>query len=362
MSDADAHAHADLSALRAWDPPGEPPPDPGARARARARLNAHVAAARPGRRAPRLRPSRRWLVTVPATVAIAAAIAVLVVVLGTSRVPEQRRSYSAATAPTTAAQALEQAARAAETGSPAFPRPEQFFYTFTEATYLACALDAGASYCALSSSRRESWISEERRGQVRTKALGVTWPSAAERRKWVAAGRPSLALATAGSGTTKASPNHAFYLGNERLSAAQMRDFAQSGAQLYRRVHDGVTEGQGPSRDGETFVQLNDALRGLPTSPRLRAALFRAFAFVPRIGFVAHAKDRLGRPAVAITHVEQGTRHEILFDPRTSALLGERDVVAGPVRNRGYSAPEGTVVGDAAYRDQGVVDAIGERP
>jgi hypothetical protein len=359
----DAERDLDLTALRAWDPPGEALPDAaGARARARARLDAHVAAARPGRERLRAlrRPPRRWLITVPATAALAAVIAVLVVVLGTSRVPEQRRSYSAATAPASAAQALEQAARAAEAGSPAFPRPDQFFYTFTEATYLACSVDAGASYCALSTSRRETWISQDRRGQVRTEALGVTWPSAAERRKWVAAGRPSLAAER--SGTTAASPNHAFYLGNERMSAAQMRDFAQTGAQLYRRVHDGVTDGQGPSRDGETFVQLNDALRGLPTSPRLRAALFRAFAFVPGLGFVAHAKDRLGRAAVAITHVENGTRHEILFDPKTSALLGERDVVAGPVRDRGYSAPEGTVVGDAAYRDQGVVDAIGERP
>ena len=60
--------------------------------------------------------------------------------------------------------------------------------------------------------------------------------------------------------------------------------------------------------------------------------------------------------------MENGTRHELLIDPRTSALLGERDVVVAHVRDRGFAAAVGTVYGDVAYERSGVVDAVGRKP
>jgi hypothetical protein len=344
----------ELEILRAWAPPGEASPDDAAAAaRARTRLHAHL------ERPPRSPWRRRLLVTVPAVAATAALIVVLVLALGTSRVTPQRHSY--ATAPTTAAAALEQAARAAEAASPAFPRPDQFFYTKSISTYLACSLGRPGSYCALSSSRRESWASQNRRGEVRTTILGVSWPSPAEHRKWVAAGRPRVSAAPR-TGVMHAAPNHAFYIGNQRYSAAQMRDFDLSGAELFRQLRDGLQKGQGPSPDGELFVQINDALRDQPASPKLRAALLRALALVPGIAFDGDAKDRLGRAGFAISRVDNGTRHEIVIDPKTSALLGEHDIVVAHVRNRGFVAPLGTDFGDVAYEARGVVDAIGQKP
>lgn len=347
----------ELDILRAWAPPGEPAPDDlAARARVRVRLDDHLA-----RHAPRrARRRRALLVTVPALAAAAALVAVLVVALGTSSQVTPPRRHSFATPPTTAAAALEQAARAAEHGSPAFPGPSQFFYTKSLATYLACSIDRSGSYCALSTSRREAWISQTRRGEVRSTGLGVSWPSAAEKRKWVKAGRPRLAAPS--TGVTHASPNHVYYVGNQRYSAAQMRDFHLTGAQLFRQIRDGLQKGQGPSPDGEVFVLLNDALRDQPTSPPLRAALLRALALVPGIGFDAHAKDRTGRSAVAVSRVAHGVRHDILIDPKTSALLGERDVVVAREPRQGIDVPVGKVTGNVAYQAAGVVGAIGQKP
>jgi hypothetical protein len=54
-----------------------------------------------------------------------------------------------------------------------------------------------------------------------------------------------------------------------------------------------------------------------------------------------------------------GIRHTLIFDPETSALLGEEEsVLAGNV----FDYPEGTVIGFATYLESAVVDAIKERP
>jgi hypothetical protein len=348
----------ELELLRAWAPPDEDADADAAAAggRARARLDAHVAAAPRRRRRGRPAPARRrwWLVAAPVAVAVAVA---LVVALG-SGVQEGR----VVPAPATAAQALEQAAHAAErqAAPEVFPRPDQFFYTRTSARYLSCRLGGPHGFCALADQEREAWISLDRRGSETTRVTGHAWPSEAERRKWVAAGRPPVASATAGTFGLHA--NHAYYLGNERLSYEQMRDFDQDGAALFRRLRDGVVKGQGGSLYGEVFTQIGDALREQPAPPRLRAALFRALKHVPGVQFIRATQDRLGRPAVAVGRTARGIRRDLLFDPRTSEMLAEREVVVGDVPRAGFRAARGTVIGDAVYRQRGVVGAIGRRP
>jgi hypothetical protein len=343
----------ELEILRGWEAPGEAPPDPEAAAeRARTRLSAHMAAPAPPRR-----HRRWWLVAAPGALAAAAAIAIAVLLSLGSGVQEGR----VVPPPATAAQALEQAAHAAER-QPApevFPRQDQFFYTRSQSTYLSCREGGARGFCLLSTQRREAWLGQGRRGQERTTVLGHRWPSAAERAKWVAAGRPRLAGLR--DGTFGLGAQRGYYLGNERLSYAQMRDFDQDGAALFRRLRDGVSKGQGPSRYGEVFTQIGDALREQVAPPRLRAALYRALKHVPGVRYVASTRDRLGRPAVAVSRTEDGTRRELLFDPATATMLAEREVV---VRRsvRGFDAPAGTVIADAVYERRGVVDRIGERP
>ncbi|HEY4096198.1 MAG TPA: CU044_5270 family protein [Baekduia sp.] len=342
----------ELQILRGWAPP-EAGPDEGAAAdRARARLAQHMTAA------PRRAHPRWWLLAAPPALIAAAAVAVALVLSLGSGVQEGR----IAPAPATAAQALEQAARSAERQpvGEVFPRPGQFFYTSTRATYLNCLIRAGGGACALSTQHRQAWVSATRRGQSRTTVLGHRWPSPRERQKWVRLGSPRLA--TMPAGTFALAPDHGAYLGNERLSSTQLRRFDQTGPALYRRLRDGVKHGQGTSRSGEVFTEIGDALREQPAPPKLRAALYRALKLVPGVRYLGRVRDPLGRPALAVARTEGGTRRELLFDPATAAMLAEREVVVGPDARRGFDAPEGTVIADAVYEQRGVVDRIGQTP
>jgi hypothetical protein len=216
-------------------------------------------------------------------------------------------------------------------------------------------------FCQLATRRREVWLSERLTGSLRERLLATRWPSAAERGKWVAAGKPPLQN---GRRSDTAEPLPALrhvYLGNRRLTFAQLRAFDEDGATLFRQLRDGVSPGQGPSLDGEVFTQIADMLREQVAPPTLRAALYRALKYVPGVHYGGRAHDRLGRPALSVTRNEDGVRRELLFDPATSAMLAERQVT---VRRSaaGIVAPVGTVIADAVYEQRGVVDRLGQKP
>jgi hypothetical protein len=343
----------ELEALRAWAPDGEP--DPEAAMRARARLAAHIEAARPERHR---RRRRVWLFIAPPALAGAAAVAVVLSV-GSDVQDGQLRVASAR-----AAAVLDSAARSAErrpAASP-FPGPDQYFYTRTDATYLDASVPPrGGSLVTLDTRHREAWLSERQPGVVRTVAGPTTFPSARARAAWVRAGRPALPVLQPGGGSMPLGPTR-YMLGNESLTTAQMLAFDATGAQLYQRLRHGVAPGQGPSVDGEVFNQITDALREQAAPPRLRAALYRALAYVPGIRLLGRARDRLGRAAVAVARTEQGTRTELLFDTETSELLAEREVMLRPPPGLAGLVPPGTVTADSVYVRRGVVERVGQRP
>jgi hypothetical protein len=343
----------EIDTLRAWAPDGEP--DPEAAMRARTRLAAHIQAARLDRRTGR---RRVWLFVAPPALAAAAAVAVVLSV-GSDVQDGQVRVASAR-----AAAVLESAARSAErrpAASP-FPGPDQYFYTRTDATYLDASLSPrDGSLVTLDTRRREAWLSEARPGIARTVAGPTAFPSARARAAWVRAGRPALPVLQPGGGSRPLGATR-YMLGNESLTTAQMLAFDETGAQLYQRLRHGVQPFQGPSVDGEVFSQITDALREQPAPPRLRAALYRALAYVPGIRLLGPAHDRLGRAAIAVARTEQGTRTELLFDPGTSELLAEREAMLRPPPGLAGVVPPGTVTADSVYVRRGVVERVGQRP
>jgi hypothetical protein len=72
--------------------------------------------------------------------------------------------------------------------------------------------------------------------------------------------------------------------------------------------------------------------------------------------------DGIGRPAlaVALNDTLDGMRSELLFDPKTSRLLGERSVVVEPPP--AYHVKPGTVHEGATYITSGIVERIGQVP
>ncbi|MEL0626060.1 hypothetical protein V6245_03775 [Salinibacterium amurskyense] len=117
------------------------------------------------------------------------------------------------------------------------------------------------------------------------------------------------------------------------------------------------TLGAGPSPDGEALVFIADTLRQGTAPPDLRAALLRAATMIPGVTITDDEATLDGSTGTAIGRVElnNAKRVEIIIDPASGRLIGERevavvdipesDVVAGDVLS--WSSVETTVV-DAA--------------
>jgi hypothetical protein len=105
------------------------------------------------------------------------------------------------------------------------------------------------------------------------------------------------------------------------------RDPEELLAQIYEDADDG-----GPSRDGEALVLIADILRSGIVPGDLRAALFRAAALIPGVELVDRQANLNGEVGVAVGRYEpnNGERQEIIFDPETGMVIGERDVRVDP--------------------------------
>jgi hypothetical protein len=81
----------------------------------------------------------------------------------------------------------------------------------------------------------------------------------------------------------------------------------------------------------------------------------------PGVELVGPVTDRVGRQGVAVAFSESANRdrHELIFDPRTSALLEEEYVL---LDGNAFGYPAATVIGCATYVSTGVVKRLGARP
>ncbi|GAA2810428.1 CU044_5270 family protein [Kribbella solani] len=98
------------------------------------------------------------------------------------------------------------------------------------------------------------------------------------------------------------------------------------------------------------LVSSGDAL----LSPELRAGLYRALAKLPGVEQVAGQLDLAGRPALAIARTEGGVREEILISPRTSRVVGTKQVLV----TAQDGLPAGTVLSRTTF-DQKLVASVG---
>lgn len=84
----------------------------------------------------------------------------------------------------------------------------------------------------------------------------------------------------------------------------------------------------------------------------------RALPYVRGIELVGPVRDRLGRRGTAVARVEGDTRRELVFDPETSVMLAERDVVLRPRPGREARSCHRR----HRLHARGVVDSPRERP
>jgi hypothetical protein len=264
---------------------------------------------------------------------------------------------------------LREAATVAAAQEPVTPGPGQFLFTRSQDAYLhstayspycrthACDREhpwqATDEWSVLVPSERQAWISfGSRRGRVRTVSGKPRFVSADQRAGWVTAGSPPLP--------------HAGQVEDSTISGASILDASKlptDPATLRRMIEAREIPGvEGPPGEAETFTLIGDMLRQSYLPAAVRAAIYQLTAELPGVELLGEVDDPVGRPGIGIAYTDRrrGIRHELVFDPRTSALLGERESIVGS-EAFGFKAPPGTPIGYAAYLESKVVDSVGSK-
>ncbi len=279
---------------------------------------------------------------------------------GDRRCPRQLRG-GAANPPSAAAVVLQRAARVAEAaGGPRPLRPGEYWYvksvwTTTGAQFADPGTRGGLGTIvnALSTYERQAWIGLDRPGRVTSRVVGpITFLSAAARQRWIRAGRPRELPGYHGS-----LPPNAFIQPYRQLLALPTNVHA-----LWQRLYREAGRGSAAWKRHEMFTEIGDLLREDPIPAKVRAALYLVAARIPGIQLLGRTNDGIGRPALAVSLNDTlyGERSELLFDPKTSALLGERTLVVKPPP--ADHVRSGTIESAATYISAGIVKRIGQVP
>jgi hypothetical protein len=311
----------DLEMLRAFGGP-DPVPNPDTEARARTALLARAenrageqagGASRPMAPAARRRRWGRlgWRIAVPA-VAAAVAVGALAVVenVGVAQDPGPAGPVHRTqpvlpglpvAAPANAAEALRYAADAAAREPFTMPRPDQWLYLETKLTS-GTGPGGGVTGGPLSTHESKAWH--------RIDGAETVW----ERDGKLVPGTLKPALRDVG----------------RTYPYAEIAALPADPAAVLAWVRGKVGGVGGGSRDGEdqiAFVTINGVLRENLLPPAVEAAFYRALGRLSGVTLVPGAVNLDGRPAIAVARVQEGwLREEILLDPRTYRLIGERAV------------------------------------
>lgn len=281
--------------------------DPAA-ARERARRRLRAAQAEPGLER-RPHGPRRLRLAVAGATALAVAVGAVLVGVGTGDDPSEL-GPAPASARSVLVHAAEAAADRRDGGIPRMVRPDEYFYLEIRGTYRDGIQAAdGTMTTRLNTRTYRRWQSLTRPGRIVSDGLTARPPGRP--------GGPAIGRLT-------------LYIGNERFSADELAAFDPTPQELYRRLLDGVSPGQGSSPESEVFVQLVDALRDVPLRPALRATFLRALAEVPGLVLTGPTKDSLGRAGIGVAYVEHSRddqRHALVLG-EDGALLAVREQTA----------------------------------
>ncbi|MGL3805181.1 CU044_5270 family protein [Paeniglutamicibacter sp. R2-26] len=102
----------------------------------------------------------------------------------------------------------------------------------------------------------------------------------------------------------------------------------RDGEALYKLIDDSYTGGSA-SRAEDNFVRITDLLRSGLVPADLRAGLYEALALVPGVTSQENQKNFDGKSGTAIGRTELlrgGERAEIIIDPNTGLVIGERSI------------------------------------
>lgn len=241
------------------------------------------------------------------------------------------------------------------------PAPDQFVYTMSLGAHLQIS---SAGWAALVPEDRALWVSPNGSGRLVTRIKAPEFLSVRDRAAWTHNGSPSLGAGTVTdqvfAPTSNVSSEADSTTGDGALAYRDLSQLPTDPETLGKLIENRAVEG-GPPGDAESLAIVGDLLRQQSASPQLRAALFSVASSLPGVHFIGRADDSAGRPGEVVAAVETGVRRELIIDPNTSQLLGERDVLVDP-EIADLNADPGAVLGYIAYLRSGIVDSRREVP
>ncbi|MGN9781778.1 CU044_5270 family protein [Nonomuraea sp. ZG12] len=315
------------------NPPAVPPYRPEARARARERL---LREARRGFRFPRL----GWQVvaTFGVTITLVGGVAVALSAQGTGT--DQR--ISTATSVTSLAQQ----------GFPELhPEPGQFILIESDTMYgftAASAASAAKPTRHLYRTHRKIYQSVD--GQ----APGLLLIEQLEPKPWPGQELPENAHRLRGPTRSllAACPDQ---LGDRRDDYSYLSTLPADPERMRERFY---RDGAGDRDVAEAaFDAAGELVRETYLPRAQREAVFEAIKAMPGVEEARGVQDSAGRTGVALGRRSQGTLHQLIFDPATRTLLGERGTV---VDAKVAGAPVGSLVAHTAALRVMVVDKLPE--
>jgi hypothetical protein len=253
---------------------------------------------------------------------------------------------------------------------PAEPLPGDGEYLYSKSTgssRFVYVVGDGDTFVFHATGTRESWIGSDGSGRIIETPESITFPTDRDRAAWIAAGSPSLEWVVEGDPEFE-------HLEPGSLVPNDFTGLPTDPEELRELIERRELIG-GPPGDYETFVIVGDLLRETWTTPQVRAALYQVAAELPGVELVGRVVDDAGRAGVAVAYAQPGgdarSRLELIFDPTTAELLGERQVMVedstvdvqsgGPGAVYGGVGPAGTETYSATYLVSGVVENTTER-
>ena len=296
---------------------------------------------------PQFGPGWRLVVTGGLAVALAAALLLA---------PALRLWGASPAASAEAAVILRLAAVAAEHQPAMTAGPSQFIYVKSVETAAAMTGNGNGRITSvhMSTDLREIWLSAAgtRNGLLREQPRSTSSPGRPAG-AWQTTvlpgcrdGRPNPVAGAAGTlPAGRCVPQAAYQKGLPSSARAML-------AYLYRNSH-----GQNPAAV-QAFITAGDLIRESYVRPAALAALFAAVAQIPGVTVADHAVNATGQQGVAVQQTYHGISEQLIFNPRTHAFIGERQVAVSA--SSGLSV--GTVLDSTAILELAVVDQAGQLP
>lgn len=141
-------------------------------------------------------------------------------------------------------------------------------------------------------------------------------------------------------------------------TAEEIEALPRDGQALYDHFN-GTYQGGSASRDENNFVRMTDLLRTGLVPADLRAGFYEALALIPGVTATENIANFDGQNGIAIGRTEPlraGQRQEIIIDPNTGFVIGERTVSTYPA----FGLGDNNVAGHTAI-DYRIVDSAPER-